>query len=888
MATHLRRRAQQAQAWTRAERMAYHQLRAEQALRFLEPDSAVVHLMAGKALLDETASLAAWQGRYLGAMGRLSAQQGNYGAAEALLIEALAWWQQQPTPGLGLIEAHLDLADVWRQDLAIDRALDGVWTARRLMQTLFPEGEYASPAVQRTAARIDLTLAAIFTRIGRTVVHEQVTGLSTLASRDSASHYLARAQATWPRTDTLGRAQTGVVAGEYALYYQGGGTAFWAAIDTLEAIAATYPGRVVAAAIDAAKLRSGYHLAFTGDTEAGLVATRRALALQRQVFGSAHPALVPMSYMAVAHPFRASFEGNRVKDGIGPAVFDTYLDSLLLMTQRLAPGWQASRLDPLPPASAITNRDYYLKVLDMRVKCAYWRAKLTEAPADHALTWRLVEGFLALIGDELRQNPHVYRLENTLQVAEMTLTLALGIAYERYQETGAPIYWETALAVMECNRALLLRKRQLVQRLYIAPDTAGLQAWTMPALRQQFTAPDQGLVSLFRYPGFQTFALVLTADTAAFLDIKDVWGTADSVHVCLTDQWLATLWGRLQPPGEGPADSLAQAAHRVYTHLWQPIVEVAGGLPPRLLVIPGPQLEALPLSLLLDSLPAAGTPFAQWPYLGRHHAFSYAYSLESLHLQAARPVRAQGPWLGVAPAFGPADSQAFAFRGDRFAPRPLVYHEGEVKAIAAMHPQADLLLGPAATKVAVREALGRYAYLHLATHAWVHSQRPDSSFVAFSNLGAGGEDFRLSLAEVYDLDIPAQLLVMSGCATAQGPLQPGEGLASLSRAFFAAGVRSVVASLWPVHDGATAHLMPTFYDGLAAGLPKDQAIQAAQQAFLQTANPRWHHPAYWGAFQVYGDVAPVPFGQGDGWRWGWLLLALALGLVAWAAWRRLS
>jgi hypothetical protein len=108
---------------------------------------------------------------------------------------------------------------------------------------------------------------------------------------------------------------------------------------------------------------------------------------------------------------------------------------------------------------------------------------------------------------------------------------------------------------------------------------------------------------------------------------------------------------------------------------------------------------------------------------------------------------------------------------------------------------------------------------------------------------------------VYGLDLnQADLVTLSACQTDMGKLNVGDDVTGLSRAFIYAGAHSVVASLWSVDDAATAALMQRFYENLAAGMGKAQALTAAQVSVRNDADHReWRHPFYWAAFVLSGD-----------------------------------
>jgi CHAT domain-containing protein len=111
----------------------------------------------------------------------------------------------------------------------------------------------------------------------------------------------------------------------------------------------------------------------------------------------------------------------------------------------------------------------------------------------------------------------------------------------------------------------------------------------------------------------------------------------------------------------------------------------------------------------------------------------------------------------------------------------------------------------------------------------------------------------LSTADVFNLSLGADLVVLSGCRTGLGKEIRGDGIAGLTRAFMYAGAPRVVASLWNVNDAATAELMKRFYQGMFGSkkLSPSAALRAAQLSLQK--EPRWSAPYYWAAFVLQGE-----------------------------------
>ncbi|MDY7095901.1 MAG: CHAT domain-containing tetratricopeptide repeat protein [Acidobacteriota bacterium] len=175
--------------------------------------------------------------------------------------------------------------------------------------------------------------------------------------------------------------------------------------------------------------------------------------------------------------------------------------------------------------------------------------------------------------------------------------------------------------------------------------------------------------------------------------------------------------------------------------------------------------------------------------------------------------------------------------------------------LARVPPQRRLgLLGWDATKEEVQSApLDGYRVLHFATHALVDERFPELSGMVLSRLDRSGRriDGDLQLHEIYNLDLGADLVVLSGCQTALGKRVRGDGLLSLTRGFLYAGASQVLVSLWPVDDQATAVLMTEFYRGLLEeGLAPSAALRQAQQHVA--ASEQWSDPYFWAAFVLQG------------------------------------
>lgn len=287
----------------------------------------------------------------------------------------------------------------------------------------------------------------------------------------------------------------------------------------------------------------------------------------------------------------------------------------------------------------------------------------------------------------------------------------------------------------------------------------------------------------------------------------------------------------------------------------------------RLVIIPDGALWFVSFAALPD--PGAGDPPEDRPPLVIGHEIVILPSLSVLpRLRRAAAGRCPAPGTIAVladPVFDAADPRVTP----RSAPRSEVFREapGRFKRLPFSRAEAQAILSvapPRGTFVALDFAASREAVLtgrlassrivHFATHAALDTEHPERSGVALSMVDPHGRprDGFLRLAEIYRLDLPADLVVLSACRTALGQEIRGEGLVGLTRGFFSAGARQVLVSLWPVEDRATAELMRRFYsEMLGRGHPPAAALRAAQTAMWRDKARR--SPYYWAGFILQGD-----------------------------------
>ena len=157
-------------------------------------------------------------------------------------------------------------------------------------------------------------------------------------------------------------------------------------------------------------------------------------------------------------------------------------------------------------------------------------------------------------------------------------------------------------------------------------------------------------------------------------------------------------------------------------------------------------------------------------------------------------------------------------------------------------------LGADASEAALkRDGLRAYRVVHLATHALVDDR--SVAYTALALAPGDGEDGFVNPAEIAELKLGADLLVLSACRSGRGPVVGGEGIQGLAAPALGAGARAVLGSGWRVGDAATADFFARFYRALARGLPLGEALRATKLELRRAGAT----PAIWASFTLVGD-----------------------------------
>ncbi|HEY9638463.1 MAG TPA: CHAT domain-containing tetratricopeptide repeat protein [Coleofasciculaceae cyanobacterium] len=179
---------------------------------------------------------------------------------------------------------------------------------------------------------------------------------------------------------------------------------------------------------------------------------------------------------------------------------------------------------------------------------------------------------------------------------------------------------------------------------------------------------------------------------------------------------------------------------------------------------------------------------------------------------------------------------------------PLPGAEAEANAIASLL-NTQAIIGDQATKVDIVQQMPKARLIHLATHGLLDDIKQLGVPGAIALAPSDNDNGFLTAGEILEMKLNAELVVLSACSSGRGKIT-GDGVIGLSRCLFAAGVPSVIVSLWSVGDKSTQFLMTEFYQNLQHGMNKAQALR---QAILTTMN-RYKRPKSWAGFTLIGEA----------------------------------
>lgn len=343
-----------------------------------------------------------------------------------------------------------------------------------------------------------------------------------------------------------------------------------------------------------------------------------------------------------------------------------------------------------------------------------------------------------------------------------------------------------------------------------------------PAIRSLATIrssmpPDAALVEYFSLKD-QFIAVVVTHDGLKIVPLTPISRVTNLLRMLHFQISKFKLGAEYAQTFEKTMMGVVQAHLR---HLYEEVfAPVRAQLSARhVIIVPHGVLHYLPFHALMDD----------GGYLIDSFTISYAPSGSVFAHCQEKSAHANGPSL----VLGIPDARA-----------PLILEE--VRTVAEIVPDAELLLGAQANQRVLREKGLQSRLIHIATHGRFRQDNP-----MFSGIRLG--DAYLNLYDLYQLKLNAELVTLSGCATGMNVVTPGDELLGLIRGLLYAGAHSLLLTLWDVHDQSTADFMAIFYRRFQQGAGKAIALRGAMIELRQ----RYPHPYHWAPFTLIGKVSPV-------------------------------
>ena len=302
------------------------------------------------------------------------------------------------------------------------------------------------------------------------------------------------------------------------------------------------------------------------------------------------------------------------------------------------------------------------------------------------------------------------------------------------------------------------------------------------------------------------------------------------------------------------------ASYQLYKVLLEPAKSMINGKD--LIIIPDAELGYLSFDILLTHpVDAKAKGYRNLPYLIKEAPISYAPSATALYEGFRNPVSSKNhKVLAFAPSYENMKGVKFKdmLRGNTYPDylMPIPGAQVEVKNLKKII-RSKVYDGENATEENFKKYAGNYSILHLAMHTIINNKNPLYSKLVFYRTKDTVEDGLLNTSELFGMQLNADLAVLSACNTGTGKLERGEGIMSLARGFFYAGVPSIIMTSWAVEDNSGVDLMTSFYKYLSEGKPKNEALRMAKLDYLETSDQLKSHPHFWAAYMNIGDISPV-------------------------------
>jgi len=201
---------------------------------------------------------------------------------------------------------------------------------------------------------------------------------------------------------------------------------------------------------------------------------------------------------------------------------------------------------------------------------------------------------------------------------------------------------------------------------------------------------------------------------------------------------------------------------------------------------------------------------------------------------------------------------------------PLKFSEDEIKSIDGTIDNNVILLSGEATESNFKKNAPNSNIVHISSHSFLIKDQP---LIMFSPQSDQKDDGFLELGEIVQLGLNSELVVLSSCRSGLGRIDEAEGIIGMQKAFFEAGSKSIVVTLWDVNDKYTSYFMKEFYKQLASGKSKSEALKDAKLEFIKNYSA---NPYYWSAFVLSGNPSAIKLEQASSFSFILILVIIIL------------
>lgn len=532
-------------------------------------------------------------------------------------------------------------------------------------------------------------------------------------------------------------------------------------------------------------------------------------------------------------------------------------------------GWARLQLEKARALLMLSRLDDALNIVDeildikwpndqyntqFEVACLQLKAEILQQQGQLILSHSTFEQAIDLLGhywQQQRSKTSIYR--DRYRYDEL-FAQAISLTTQLAQEDNR--YLDRAFLILEKSKLSLLRRPSHLES-NRNQSSKGVAATFVSELQSKLL-PEQALLAYFWHPS-AAHAFVLTKDSLSVYPIQAAQQIDSLIKIYYP--LIATSPWKWEEKMDQQIAKTYQVGGEIYKQLLAPFADL---LPSQIILIPDGLLHFLPFPAL--NLREDGD------FLLKKYQFSQHFS-PGRWLDNQRPVSKQSrdQLLALCPSFE-NDSRGLI---------PLSGSKQEQQLLEQLF-DGTFLMGKAATEEAFQKHRRNANILHFGSHGYYDNSNPYRSFIALTERTDSVENEYLYVEEIAALQQSFKLVVMSACETAFGLLRRGEGLLSLTYAFYQNKTSNIIATQWQVSDGSSAEIIADFYGNLAQGDNSISALQLAQKAYLKQADSHIsRHPFYWAAYVHFGNGSTINLPRNRYAIEWWLLLSLIVGIGVW-------